>query len=61
MCRIWSDKVLPGVMKELVPVLGRVLVQEMVPLIVEGLVQEPEGPNRCRRQQLDARFLLRGS
>ena len=46
MCRIWSGKVLPGVMKELVPVpvLGRVLVQEMVPLIVEGLVQEPEGP-----------------
>ena len=45
MCRIWSGKVLPGVMKELVPVLvlGRVLVQEMVPLIVEGLVQEPEG------------------
>ena len=46
MCRIWSDKVLPWVMKELVPVpvQGLVLVQEMVPLIVEGLVQEPEGP-----------------
>ena len=46
MCRIWFDKVLLGVMKELVsvPVLGLVLVQEMVPLIVEGLVQEPKGP-----------------
>jgi hypothetical protein len=46
MCRIWSDKVLPGVMKELVPmsVLGLVLLHGMVPLMVEGLVQEPEGP-----------------
>ena len=46
MCRIWSYKALPEVMKELVsvPMLGLVLVQEMVPLIVEGLVQEPEGP-----------------